>query len=111
MSWQQEKAILSSDIGITPENDGKRLILKFPRLTRELRIKTIQEITSYGDQTKRQIRNIRKNKLDKLKEKILSGEITQDEANAINNKLQQLFCDYNIKVISVIQKNKNLLMS
>ena len=106
-----EKAILSSDIGITPENDGKRLILKFPRLTRELRIKTIQEITSYGDQAKRQIRNIRKNKLDQLKEKIVSGEITQSEADAIDNKLQQLFCDYNIKVTSVIQNNKDLLMS
>ena len=106
-----EKAILSSDIGITPENDGKRLILKFPRLTRELRIQIIQEITSYGDQTKRQIRNIRKNKLDTIRKKILSGEITQSEANAINNKLQQLFCEYNIKVSSVLQKNKDLLIS
>ena len=55
-----EKAILSSDIGITPENGGKRLILRFPQITGELRKKIIKEIISYGDQAKRRIQNVRK---------------------------------------------------
>lgn len=102
-----EEAILASSINIIPENDGKRLKLNFPQITGELLKEFSKEAHEYGRQAKSQIRNVRKDKLDEIKELVHSGYITQDEGDKLKNKLQQSVNAYNEKVDAAVQEKQN----
>lgn len=104
-----EKAIRASGIDIAPENDGKRIKLTLPRLTGDLLRQLGKEISGHGDQAKIQIRNVRKAKLDELKKKVFSGDITQDAQNEIKNKLQETVNKYNTKVNEIVWEKQNEL--
>ena len=102
-----EKAIRDAGIGVTPENDGKRVTLTFPRLTGELRNERLKEIANIEEQAKIQIRDVRKAKLNKIKEMARSGEITPDEKNDIENKLQRTVDEYNNQVQELVRAKKD----
>ena len=104
-----EKAILASKIGITPENDGKYIRLKYPTITEELRQEILKKISDLGERAKIQIRSIRKAKLDEIKKMVSSGHITQDEANKLKSTLQESLDGYNEKVNTAVQEKKNKL--
>ena len=85
-----EKAILTSDIGINPNNDGKVIRLVFPELTEERRKELVKEIKKMAEDGKVAVRNLRRDGIDLAKKNKQDGEMTEDELKAAENKIQEL---------------------
>ena len=96
-----EKAILASDLGINPQNDGRMIRLVFPPLTEERRRDLVKQTKKYGEECKVAIRNIRRDAIDKFKKQQKSSEITEDDYKIAEKDLQKLTDDY-IKEIDKI---------
>lgn len=101
-----EKAILASDVGITPQNDGKLIRLTFPQLTEERRKDLIKQIAKHGEEAKVAIRNIRREANDKCKDLKKNGEMNEDELKQSEKSVQDLTDKY-IKEIDKITEEKN----
>ena len=103
---QIEKAILTSDIGINPQNDGKVIRLVFPPLTE------VKDIMKISEDTKVQVRNVRRDLIDKLKAMKKSGELTEDDLKQGEKKAQDLTDKYikNIDTISAAKQKEILEM-
>ncbi len=89
-----EKAILTSDIGINPNNDGKIIRLSFPPLTEERRKEITKDVRKKAEDTKVAVRNLRRDALDKLKALKKSNEITEDDEEIGEKKIQNLTDKY-----------------
>jgi len=100
-----EKAILSSDIGITPQNDGKVIRLTFPPLTEERRKDIVKDIHKLSENSKVAIRNIRRDAIDKIKALKKNGDITEDDQKNADKKIQDM-TDKFVKEIDVIAGEK-----
>ena len=100
-----EKAILTSDIGINPQNDGSCIRLSFPPTTEERRRELSKQIAKLGEDAKVAIRNIRRDANDKIKALKKDSEMTEDEAKASDKAVQDL-TDKFIKEIDAITANK-----
>ena len=100
-----EKAILASDLGINPQNDGKVIRLTFPSLTEERRKEVSKQVAKCGEDAKVAIRNIRRDAMDKAKEMKKNSEMTEDEQKISDKNVQDL-TDKFIKEIDVITANK-----
>ena len=85
-----EKAILASDIGITPSNDGKIIRLVFPELTEERRKDLVKDIKKKAENTKVAVRNIRRDANDAIKKAAKANEISEDEQKQIEDEIQKL---------------------
>ena len=105
-----EKAINASDIGITPQNDGKVIRLSFPPLTEERRKELVKTVKKYTEEAKVQIRNARRDALDDYKKKKKDGEVTEDDLKEIEKDIQKLTDKY-VKEIEDIcaAKEKEIL--
>ena len=105
-----EKAILASDLGITPMNDGKTLRINFPQLTEERRKELTKKVAKMGDDAKVAIRNIRREANDAAKKLKKDGEMTEDELKASDKSVQDLPDKYVATVDTVTaRKNKELM--
>ena len=100
-----EKAILASDIGINPNNDGKIIRLTFPELTEERRKEIVKEIKKLAEECKVAIRNVRRDGMDMAKKLQKDGEMTEDELKQAENKIQEL-TDKSIEEIDKVLENK-----
>ena len=100
-----EKAILASDIGLNPQNDGKVIRLIFPQLTEERRKELKKSIAKLGEEAKVNVRNIRRDANDKSKAMKKNGEMTEDEQKASDKAIQDL-TDKFIKEIDTITADK-----
>ena len=89
-----EKAIMQSDIGINPSNDGKSIRLVFPELTEERRKDLAKDIKKKGEAAKVAVRNIRRDANDALKKWEKAKEISEDEADDIEKEVQKLTDKY-----------------
>lgn len=89
-----EKAILTSDIGINPQNDGKIIRLNFPPLTEERRKEIVKDVRKKGEDSKVAVRNIRRDSLEKLKAMKKAGDITEDDESNGEKKIQNLTDKY-----------------
>lgn len=90
-----EKAILTSDIGINPSNDGSVIRLNFPPLTEERRREISKQVHKYGEEAKVAVRSIRRDANDKLKEMKKSSVITEDDQKSGEEQVQKMtdkFC-------------------
>ena len=85
-----ERAIQMSDIGINPQNDGKVLRLIFPPLTEDRRKDIVKDVSKMAEDTKVQIRNARREAIDKIKALKKSGEITEDDQKDGEKKIQDI---------------------
>ena len=85
-----EKALLVSDLGINPQNDGKVIRLAFPQLTEERRKDLTKQVKKYGEGGKVAIRNIRRDAMEKLKAMKKKSEITEDDYDDYEEELQKL---------------------
>lgn len=101
-----EKAILASDIGITPQNDGKVLRLIFPQPTEERRRELKKQIQKYGEEAKVAVRNIRRDANEACKAFKKDGTMTEDEQKASEKSVQDLTDKY-IKQIDAITAAKD----
>lgn len=101
-----EKAILASDIGITPTNDGKSIRLVFPELTEEHRKDLVKDVKKKAEAAKVAIRNIRRDANDFLKKANKNSEITEDELKTQQNKVQKETDKY-IKIVDDAMEKKS----
>ena len=85
-----EKAILASDLGINPTNDGKVIRLLFPQLTEERRRDLIKSVKKMTEDTKVAIRNVRREALEAFKKQQKASEITEDDLKALEKDMQEL---------------------
>ena len=100
-----EKAIMTSDLGITPSNDGAVIRLVFPELTEERRKQLTKDIRKKGEDAKVAVRNVRRDGNDALK-KLKGSDISEDEINDLNDELQKI-TDKFIKDIDTVIEDKN----
>ncbi|MBR5095020.1 MAG: ribosome recycling factor [Oscillospiraceae bacterium] len=100
-----EKAILASDLGINPQNDGRYIRLVFPPLTEERRRELAKQTRKYGEESKVAIRNIRRDAIEKFKKMQKSSEITEDDYKIAEKDIQKMTDDY-IKEIDKIAEKK-----
>lgn len=89
-----EKAILTSDIGLNPQNDGSVLRLIFPPLTEERRRELVKGVSKYSEEAKVAIRSIRRDALEKLKDMKKKSEITEDDLKDAEKKMQDMTDKY-----------------
>ena len=107
---QIEKAIQKSDIGINPMNDGKIIRLQFPPLTEDRRKEIVKDVQKLAEETKVQVRNVRRDTIEKLKAMKKSGELTEDDLKLAEKKTQELTDKFTKKVDSVsADKQKEIL--
>ena len=104
-----EKAILGSDIGITPSNDGTNIRLIFPELTEERRKQLSNEVRKKGEDAKIALRNIRRDGTDAFK-KLKGSDVSEDEIKDLEEELQKLTDRY-VKEVdkSVEEKSKEIM--
>ena len=106
-----EKAILASEIGINPNNDGKVIRLAFPELTEERRKELVKDIKKMAEEAKIAIRTIRRDGIEEAKNAQKQGEMTEDELKQAENEIQKL-TDKSVEEIDKILANKeNEVMS
>ena len=106
-----EKAILASDLGINPQNDGVVIRLTFPQLTEQRRKELAKQVQKYGDEAKVAIRNIRRDANDKSKDMKKNGEMTEDEQKASDKTVQDLTDKYTKQIDTITEKKKAEIMS
>lgn len=106
-----EKAILESDLGINPNNDGKVIRLVFPQLTEERRKDLIKQTKKYAEEAKIAIRNIRRDALESYKKQQKKSEITEDDLKNIEKDLQKFTDDYIKEIDNIAAKKEKELMA
>ena len=105
-----EKAILSSDLGITPTNDGKLVRLVFPELTEERRKELAKDIKKKGESTKVAIRNIRRDAIDHIKKTGKAEDMPEDAIKDLEDSIQKVTDDYVTKIDKAVDaKTKEIL--
>lgn len=105
-----EKAIMVSDLGITPTNDGKVIRLVFPELTEERRKELVKDVKKKGENAKVAIRNIRRDANDSFKKQNKANEISEDELKNLEDNIQKLTDKYIAGIDKAVEeKSKEIL--
>jgi len=105
-----EKAISLSDIGLTPNNDGSIIRLNIPPLTSDRRKELVKVAAKYAEEGKVSIRNIRRDGVDSVRKQEKNGEISEDEARDLQDKIQKLTDKYAAKVEELLaEKEKDIM--
>ena len=105
-----EKAIMASDIGITPSNDGKAIRLVFPELTEERRKELAKDVKKKGEAAKVAVRNIRRDANDALKKWSKAKEISEDDADDLEKAVQKMTDKFIVEVDKAVEtKTKEVL--
>jgi len=105
-----EKAILKSDLGLTPANDGSIIRLSIPALTEERRKDLVKLVKKYAEEAKVAIRNIRRDGNDELKKLEKNGEITEDELRSNTDNVQKLTDEFIVKIDTVAKDKEKEIM-
>ncbi len=105
-----EKALLASDLGVTPQNDGKIIRLTFPPLTEERRKKLAQSVKSQGEEAKVVIRNARRDGIKAIEDLEKKKEISEDDLKKQKDAVQNLVKDYEKKVDQEVDKKSKEIM-
>ena len=104
-----EKAILCSDLGLNPNNDGKMIRLVFPELTEERRKELVKDVKKKGEGAKVAVRNIRRDANDAFK-KLAKQDVSEDEIKELEDQIQKLTDKYIKEVDKAIEnKSKEIL--
>ena len=105
-----EKAIAASDLGITPQNDGKMIRLNFPPLTEERRKEYTKKTAKMGEEAKVAVRNLRRDANEDIKKQKKDGSLTEDDVKLAEKAVQDLTDKY-VKIIDevVAKKNKEIM--
>ena len=105
-----EKAIMNSDIGITPNNDGRNIILNFPELTEDRRKEIVKDIKKKGENAKVAVRNVRRDANDFFKKQNKDNLISEDEYKNIEEDVQKLTDKYIAEIDKAVEaKSKEIL--
>ncbi|OZU90290.1 ribosome recycling factor [Virgibacillus indicus] len=100
-----EKAIQKADLGLSPSNDGNVIRISIPTLTEERRRDLVKVVGKYAEESRVQVRNVRRDANDQLKKIEKNGELTEDELRSTQDNVQKLTNDY-VGEIDQLAKNK-----
>ncbi|MFR7758082.1 MAG: ribosome recycling factor [Christensenellales bacterium] len=104
-----EKAILASELGINPQNDGRAIRLVFPQLTEERRKELAKQVKKYGEEAKVAVRHSRREAIDKFNTQQKASEITEDDYKTVEKDIQKLTDDYIKEVEGIADKKEKEL--
>ena len=105
-----EKAILTSELGINPQNDGKSIRLVIPPLTEERRKEIVKNLHKYAEEAKVSVRNVRRDAIEDFKKQQKASEITEDDYKICEKDIQELTDNYSDKIAKVLEvKEKEIL--
>jgi len=114
--WEQklipeiEKAILKSDLGLTPGNDGKTIRLNIPTLTEERRKQLVKVVKKHAEEAKVAIRNIRRDVNDRIKKSEKEEHLSEDDVKRLQEEIQKLTDQHVAKVDEVLQHKEKEIM-
>lgn len=106
-----EKAILKSDVGITPNNDGKVIRLNFPPLTEDRRKELVKSVSKRGEEAKVAIRGVRRDSIDRFKAQKKNNEITEDDLSELEGDIQKLTDRFVKKIDGIIAEKEKEIMA
>ena len=106
-----EKAILVSDLGLTPNNDGKAIRLTFPELTEDRRKELVKDIKKKGENAKVAVRNIRRDANDAMKKEQKANEISEDELKSGEADVQKLTDEFIAKIDQMVDDKSKEIMT
>ena len=106
-----EKAILASDIGLTPANDGKVIRLVFPELTEDRRKELVKDVKKKGENAKVAVRNVRRDANDTIKKENKANEISEDELKQLEDKIQKLTDKFVAKIDDAVEAKSAEVMT
>lgn len=106
-----EKAILASDIGLNPNNDGKVIRLSFPELTEERRKDLVKDIRKIAEDARVSVRSIRRDGMDSVKSALKNSEISEDEKSNLEDKIQKLTDKYVAEIDKILENKEKEIMS
>lgn len=106
-----EKAIMKSDLGITPTNDGNVIRLAIPQLTEERRVELVKVVKKKAEEGRVAVRNIRRDANDKLKGQQKNGEISEDEFRRLQDEVQKLTDKYIKEIDEVFAAKEKEIMT
>ncbi len=106
-----EKAIMNSDIGITPNNDGKAIRLVFPELTEDRRKELAKDIKKKGEGAKVAVRNIRRDANDAFKKLSKTSEVSEDEIKSLEDEVQKLTDKYIANIDKMVDDKTKEIMT
>ena len=105
-----EKAILASDLGLNPSNDGKIIRLIFPELTEERRKDLVKDVKKKGEASKVAVRNIRRDANDAFK-KLVKQDVSEDEVDELQDSVQKLTDKYIKEVDAAVERKSKEIMT
>lgn len=106
-----EKAIMTSDLGITPTNDGKTIRLVFPELTEERRKELVKDIKKKGENAKVAVRNIRRDANDAVKKNGKANDMSEDEIKNLEDSVQKMTDKYIEKIDATVEAKSKEIMT
>ena len=106
-----EKAILASDIGLNPNNDGKVIRLNFPELTADRRKELAKDVRKLAEEAKVSVRAIRRDGMDEVKDEQKRSEITEDQKADFEDKIQKLTDKYVAEIDKLLENKEKEIMS
>lgn len=106
-----EKAILASDLGLTPTNDGKAIRLVFPELTEDRRKELVKDVKKKGENAKVAVRNIRRDAIDAIKKKGKEDGISEDEIKGYQDDVQASTDKYVAKIDAAVEEKSQEILT
>ena len=106
-----EKAILASDIGINPNNDGKVIRLAFPELNEERRKELVKDVKKMAEEAKVAVRAVRRDGIEEAKAEQKEGNMTEDELKNAENEIQKLTDKHVEEIDEILAKKEKEIMS
>ena len=106
-----ERAISMSDLGLTPNNDGKIIRLNIPPLTAERRQEFVKLAGKYSEEGKVAIRNIRRDAIDKVRKQEKNSDISEDESRDLQDEIQKITNKYTAKIDDIFKAKEKELTS
>ena len=106
-----EKAILTSDLGLNPNNDGKLIRLVLPELTEERRKELVKDVKKKGENAKVAVRNVRRDANDTIKKENKANEISEDEQKQLEDKIQKLTDKFVAKIDDAVEAKSAEVMT
>ena len=105
------KAIMASDVGITPIDDGQTIHLNFPAPNEERRKQLAKEVSKLGEEAKVAVRNVRREAMDKAKAMKKTGELTEDTQKTMEEDVQKLTDKYIKNIDAAVEEKQKEIMS
>lgn len=106
-----EKAIVCSDLGVNPNNDGKSVIINFPELTEDRRKELAKDVKKKGENAKVAVRNIRRDANDALKKQNKANELSEDELKTNEDKVQKMTDKFIAEIDKAIEEKTKEIMT